>query len=172
MLRDDYPYFDISLPAEQQQTVTLSLTPSLTPSHTYLLPHFSLTTHTYSHIMDLNTEGSGGDMYLPGAASLLEQLDRRILIILRDGRHLVGMLRSFDQFLNLVIEDTSERILMPGTYCDVPLGLYIVRGDNIVLLGEIDAEKEENEMPLRKVDPEDLEDIPEMSEEKLPWDFE
>lgn len=115
-------------------------------------------------------------MYLPGAASLLEQLDKRILIILRDGRHLVGVLRSFDQFLNLVIEDTSERILMTGIYCDVPLGLYIVRGDNIVLLGEIDAHKEEHEMPLKKVDPEDLEDldIPDsgMPDEKLPWDFE
>eukprot|EP00603_Paraphysomonas_imperforata_P001354 CAMPEP_0114434180 /NCGR_PEP_ID=MMETSP0103-20121206/12117_1 /TAXON_ID=37642 ORGANISM="Paraphysomonas imperforata, Strain PA2" /NCGR_SAMPLE_ID=MMETSP0103 /ASSEMBLY_ACC=CAM_ASM_000201 /LENGTH=119 /DNA_ID=CAMNT_0001604037 /DNA_START=32 /DNA_END=391 /DNA_ORIENTATION=+ len=115
--------------------------------------------------------GSDGDMYLPGAASLLEQLDKRILIVLRDGRHLVGMLRSFDQFLNLVIEDTSERILMPDSYCDVPLGLYIVRGDNIVLLGEIDAEREEHEMPLKKVDPEDLDEIPEMPDEKLPWDF-
>jgi U6 snRNA-associated Sm-like protein LSm1 len=116
--------------------------------------------------------GGEGDMYLPGAASLLEQLDKRILIILRDGRHLVGMLRSFDQYLNLVIEDTSERLLMTGIYCDVPLGLYIVRGDNIVLLGELDAEKEEHEMPLRRVDPEDLEEIPDMADEKLPWDFE
>ena len=112
------------------------------------------------------------DMYLPGAASLVNQLDTRVLIILRDGRHLVGMLRSFDQFLNLVIEDTSERILMTGTYCDVPLGLYIVRGDNIVLLSEIDEVKEENDMPLKKVNPEELEEIPEMPEEKLPWDFE
>ena len=119
--------------------------------------------------MELGTEG---DMYLPGAASLLEQLDKRILIVLSDGRHLVGVLRSFDQFLNLVVEDTSERILMPGLYCDVPLGLYIVRGDNIVLLGEIDAEKEEHEMPLKRVDPEDLGEIPDMPDEKLSWDFE
>jgi small nuclear ribonucleoprotein (snRNP)-like protein len=55
-----------------------------------------------------------GDLYLPGAASLLEQLDTRVMIILSDGRHLVGLLRSFDQFLNLVLENTSERILLPG----------------------------------------------------------
>lgn len=66
-----------------------------------------------------NSSGSAsapemGDLYLPGAASLLEQLDTRVLIILSDGRHLVGTLRSFDQFLNLVLEDTSERILLPG----------------------------------------------------------
>lgn len=54
------------------------------------------------------------DLYLPGAASLLEQLDTRVLIILGDGRHLVGILRSFDQFLNLVLEETSERIILAG----------------------------------------------------------
>ena len=29
--------------------------------------------------------------FLPGSASLVEQLDRRIMIVLRDGRHLVGV---------------------------------------------------------------------------------
>jgi U6 snRNA-associated Sm-like protein LSm1 len=62
----------------------------------------------------MNIGENENDMYLPGAASLLDQLDRRVLIILRDGRHLVGVLRSFDQFLNLVLENTSERIILPG----------------------------------------------------------
>ena len=48
--------------------------------------------------------------YLPGAASLLEQLDKRISIILRDGRNLVGILRSFDQYMNLTIENSCERV--------------------------------------------------------------
>jgi hypothetical protein len=29
--------------------------------------------------------------YLPGSASLVEQLDQRILIVLRDGKHLIGV---------------------------------------------------------------------------------
>jgi hypothetical protein len=29
--------------------------------------------------------------YLPGSASLVEQLDQELLIVLRDGRHLVGV---------------------------------------------------------------------------------
>jgi hypothetical protein len=29
--------------------------------------------------------------YLPGSASLVEQLDKKLMIILRDGRHLVGV---------------------------------------------------------------------------------
>ena len=38
------------------------------------------------------------ESYFPGAASLLDQLDKKILIVLVDGRHLVGILRSFDHF--------------------------------------------------------------------------
>ena len=52
--------------------------------------------------------------YLPGAASLIDQLDTEILIILRDGRNLVGMLRSFDQYMNLVLDSTCERIIFEG----------------------------------------------------------
>jgi U6 snRNA-associated Sm-like protein LSm1 len=29
--------------------------------------------------------------YLPGSSSLVEELDKRILMVLRDGRHLVGV---------------------------------------------------------------------------------
>lgn len=50
--------------------------------------------------------------YLPGAASLIEQLDKRISIILRDGRNLVGILRSFDQYMNLSVEETFERVIV------------------------------------------------------------
>lgn len=79
----------------------------------------------------------GPDSYLPGAASILEQLDKKILIVLNDGRHLVGILRSFDhfsvtikwvllldiiyemsliidKFQNIVLEQTCERIISGG----------------------------------------------------------
>jgi len=110
--------------------------------------------------------------FLPGSASLVEQLDKKLMIILRDGRHLVGMLRSFDQFSNLVLENTSERRVLHVKhkresednivkqnstekvkkdtkselccyYTDIHLGLYIVRGDSVVLLGEIDNENKD-----------------------------
>jgi small nuclear ribonucleoprotein (snRNP)-like protein len=57
------------------------------------------------------------DAYLPGAASLVDQLDSKIFTILRDGRNLVGTLRSFDQYLNLVLEETFERITCDGRCC-------------------------------------------------------
>ncbi len=47
--------------------------------------------------------------------------------------------RSFDQFANLVLEGAVERIIVGTLYAEDPLGLYVVRGENVVLLGDIDA---------------------------------
>uniref|UniRef100_T1L474 Sm domain-containing protein n=1 Tax=Tetranychus urticae TaxID=32264 RepID=T1L474_TETUR len=38
--------------------------------------------------------------YLPGTASLIEVLDKKLMVLLRDGRTLIGYLRSIDQFGN------------------------------------------------------------------------
>ena len=56
------------------------------------------------------------DFYLPGASSLIYNIDKRIMLILRDGRHLVGVLRSFDQFMNLILEDACERVIISGDF--------------------------------------------------------
>jgi U6 snRNA-associated Sm-like protein LSm1 len=74
---------------------------------------------------------------LSAAASLVEELDKRLLVVLRDGRHYIGVLRSFDQFSNIVLEDTVERVVVDRAYADLPLGLYLVRGENVVLMGEL-----------------------------------
>lgn len=47
--------------------------------------------------------------------------------------------RSFDQFANLVLEGAVELIIVGALYTEIALGLYVVRGENVVLLGEIDA---------------------------------
>ena len=61
---------------------------------------------------------------------------------LRDGKTLIGDLQSFDQFGNLVLSHTVERLIVDKLYADKSVGTFILRGENIVLLGEIDAEKE------------------------------
>jgi len=75
---------------------------------------------------------------LTGTASLAEELDKSMLVVLRDGRKIIGMMRSFDQFANIVLESAVERIVVGSRYADVPLGLYVIRGENVVLLGEVD----------------------------------
>lgn len=59
------------------------------------------------------------------------------MLVLRDGRKLIGVLRSWDQFANLVLQDTVERIYAGTLFADEPRGIYLVRGENVLLLGEI-----------------------------------
>ncbi|XP_011240458.1 U6 snRNA-associated Sm-like protein LSm1 isoform X1 [Mus musculus] len=75
--------------------------------------------------------------YMPGTASLIEDIDKKHLVLLRDGRTLIGFLRSIDQFANLVLHQTVERIHVGKKYGDIPRGIFVVRGENVVLLGEI-----------------------------------
>jgi U6 snRNA-associated Sm-like protein LSm8 len=43
-----------------------------------------------------------------------------------------GMLRGFDQQINLILTDTRERVYSSKSGVEtVPLGLYMVRGDNV-----------------------------------------
>ncbi|KAL6247129.1 hypothetical protein RBB50_005472 [Rhinocladiella similis] len=84
------------------------------------------------------------------AAQLLDLTDKKLLLVLRDGRKLSGILRSWDQFANLVLTNTNERYFVTTSepnprnlYCDVARGTYLVRGENVLLLGEVDLDKDE-----------------------------
>ncbi|XP_072335463.1 U6 snRNA-associated Sm-like protein LSm1 isoform X4 [Scyliorhinus torazame] len=85
----------------------------------------------------------------------MEDIDKKHLVVLRDGRTLIGYLRSVDQFANLVLHRTVERIHVGRKYGDIPRGIFVVRGENVVLLGEIDLERE-TDTPLQKVSIEEI----------------
>jgi U6 snRNA-associated Sm-like protein LSm1 len=99
--------------------------------------------------------------FLPGATSLVEQLDTTILLILRDNTHLIGTLRSFDQFSNLVLTSVLERrfCYSEGKFCDKIVGTYLVRGDNVVMLGEVDEDKKDDVEGMARVTPVEMDDI-------------
>ena len=75
---------------------------------------------------------------------MAEELDKTLMIQLRDRRILIGTMRSFDQFANIVLENAKERIIVGQQFGEVQLGLYIVRGENVVLFGEL---KEDDYVP-------------------------
>ncbi|KAL0951124.1 hypothetical protein HGRIS_007860 [Hohenbuehelia grisea] len=85
------------------------------------------------------------------SGSLVDCVDRKMLVVLRDGRKLHGVLRSYDQFANLVLEDTVERIYHEDAFAESFHGLFLIRGENVVLLGEIDLDQEDD-VQLRQVD--------------------
>ncbi|KAI9368596.1 putative small nuclear ribonucleoprotein [Aspergillus egyptiacus] len=78
------------------------------------------------------------------AAQLLDLTDKKLVLVLRDGRKLIGVLRTWDQFANLVLQDTIERMYAGNLYTDIPRGVFVVRGENVLLLGEIDLDKEDD----------------------------
>ncbi|GBE78287.1 Sm-like ribonucleoprotein [Sparassis latifolia] len=90
------------------------------------------------------------------SGSLVDCVDRKMLVVLRDGRKLQGVLRSYDQFANLVLEDTVERIYHRDVFAEMWRGLFLIRGENVVLLGEVDLDQEDD-VPLRQVEWSDLE---------------
>ena len=61
---------------------------------------------------------------------LSENVGRTVLVKLRESRVLRGTLRSFDQHLNIVLEDT-EALTDKGSE---KLGMVILRGENVVLI--------------------------------------
>ncbi|EEY21050.1 conserved hypothetical protein [Verticillium alfalfae VaMs.102] len=143
------------------------------------------------------------------AAQLLDLTDKKLMVALRDGRKLIGVLRSWDQFgmplpplppsksshsrtLHAMkprrhpssargrtltdhatqqprSPDTVERVFAPapvaaaqrchattpspdqqprgGLYADIKRGVFLVRGENVLLLGEIDLDKDDDPPP-------------------------
>ncbi|PGH33533.1 U6 snRNA-associated Sm-like protein LSm8 [[Emmonsia] crescens] len=76
--------------------------------------------------------------------SLQSYINKKVLILTVDGRTLIGTLLSTDQLTNLVLSQTVERIIRtpddPEPSSQVEHGLYLIRGDNVVICGEVDEE--------------------------------
>ncbi|KAK4046650.1 hypothetical protein OIV83_005933 [Microbotryomycetes sp. JL201] len=85
------------------------------------------------------------------SGALIDLVDKKILVSLRDGRKLIGVLRSYDQYANLVLTETIERLFHPPSrsFAQTDRGVYLVRGENVVLLGEIDLDLEDE--PLARM---------------------
>ncbi|EJW87448.1 small nuclear ribonucleoprotein splicing factor [Wuchereria bancrofti] len=68
-------------------------------------------------------------------------INKVISVITGDGRNIVGLMKGFDQTINLVLEDSHERVFSEDSGVEqIPLGLYIVRGDNVAVIGELDED--------------------------------
>lgn len=95
----------------------------------------------------------------------IPHLPEKLMVLLRDGRTLIGFLRSVDQFANLVLHRTIERIHVGNEYGDIPRGIFIIRGENVVLLGEIDRDKE-SKLPLKEISVDDILDAQRREQEQ------
>ncbi|KAI4177455.1 MAG: hypothetical protein LQ343_000436 [Gyalolechia ehrenbergii] len=89
--------------------------------------------------------------------AIVWRIIEKLVLVFRDGRKLIGVLRSWDQFANLVLQDTVERIFVEDLYADISRGIFLVRGENVLLLGEIDLDKDDYiPEPFRKASAEEV----------------
>ncbi|XP_054163513.1 U6 snRNA-associated Sm-like protein LSm8 isoform X1 [Oppia nitens] len=85
------------------------------------------------------------------SSTLESYVNHTVSVITADGRqivlcdccliccHLKGTLKGFDQTVNVILDDSHERVYSTSHGVEhVALGLYIVRGDNVAVIGEID----------------------------------
>lgn len=109
---------------------------------------------------------SDTDDILFGHATLLDEIDQKVMVLLRDGRTLIGVLRSVDQFANLVLHKTIERIHVGREYGDIYRGIFVVRGENVVIVGLIDTGREER-LGLQQVSVEEILEAQRRQQEQL-----
>ncbi|KAJ8953679.1 hypothetical protein NQ314_007287 [Rhamnusium bicolor] len=75
------------------------------------------------------------------ASGLDSFVNHTVSIITSDGRNFIGTLKGFDQTINIILDESHERVYSTSTGVEqVMLGLHIIRGDNVALIGLIDEE--------------------------------
>ncbi|OAG10033.1 Sm-like ribonucleoprotein [Paraphaeosphaeria sporulosa] len=76
--------------------------------------------------------------------ALNHYLHKKVSVLTLDGRTMVGTLESCDGSMNLVLSEAVERIIRPREEDvpseEVPLGLYIIRGDSVAIVGRVEEE--------------------------------
>eukprot|EP00553_Chaetoceros_curvisetus_P003915 CAMPEP_0204619874 /NCGR_PEP_ID=MMETSP0717-20131115/6096_1 /ASSEMBLY_ACC=CAM_ASM_000666 /TAXON_ID=230516 /ORGANISM="Chaetoceros curvisetus" /LENGTH=115 /DNA_ID=CAMNT_0051633947 /DNA_START=107 /DNA_END=454 /DNA_ORIENTATION=+ len=84
------------------------------------------------------------------SGALSDWKDSDVCVITCDGRFIQGKLIGYDQLQNLILRDAQERVYqLPVNSGDdgqqqkgevleiVPLGLYVIRGDNVAVVSDV-----------------------------------
>lgn len=89
-------------------------------------------------------DAKGGKTSSGKQKSLLHDLnEKKVMLITFDGRLVIGTMRGFDQVCNIVLEKSVERVFAVGQPPkEVQLGLFVARGDNVAVVGQVDDEKD------------------------------
>ncbi|PPQ77881.1 hypothetical protein CVT25_015368 [Psilocybe cyanescens] len=72
---------------------------------------------------------------------LSKYVDERIRVKFTGGREVTGVLKGYDQLLNLVLDDVTEEVQLPEPHTRT-LGLTVLRGPTITVLNPVDGSEE------------------------------
>ncbi|EGC30091.1 hypothetical protein DICPUDRAFT_90215 [Dictyostelium purpureum] len=77
--------------------------------------------------------------------ALLEPfLKKKVLVLTADGRNIIGILRGTDQTTNVILEKCEERVFSDEGIEVIPLGVHLIKGDDVAVIGEVDEELDRN----------------------------
>ncbi|KAF4592403.1 LSM domain-containing protein [Ophiocordyceps camponoti-floridani] len=71
----------------------------------------------------------------PPQPELKKYLDKKLFVQLNGSRKVVGILRGYDVFLNVVLDEAFEEL--PNN-TKVRLGMVVIRGNSVVMLEAMD----------------------------------
>jgi len=86
----------------------------------------------------------GGSTDKPKREAILDLAkyqDQKIRVKFTGGREVVGILKGYDQLLNLVLDEVEEHFYEPEPRTR-PIGLAVLRGPTITLLSPVDGAEE------------------------------
>ncbi|KAI0461343.1 hypothetical protein LJB42_001011 [Komagataella kurtzmanii] len=71
-------------------------------------------------------------------------LEKPVRVITSDGKLITGILLGFDVSTNIILEKAQERVFhLTEETQTIDLGLFLLRGNNVVCIGLVDEEEEE-----------------------------
>lgn len=72
-------------------------------------------------------------------------INQPVQVITNEGRVFIGELMSFDQSMNVMLKNCIEKIYSKEKGVKFEkMGLYLIRGDNVAIINEIDDNVEKN----------------------------
>ncbi|KAJ5613987.1 Ribonucleoprotein LSM domain eukaryotic/archaea-type [Penicillium herquei] len=90
--------------------------------------------------------GGGGAQEKPKKENILDlnkYMDKEVQVKFNGGREVTGILKGYDQLMNLVLDDVKESMRDDeGNQTTRPLGLIVARGTLIVLISPADGSEE------------------------------
>ncbi|KAJ3879256.1 U6 snRNA-associated Sm-like protein LSm7 [Lentinula edodes] len=88
-----------------------------------------------------SSQASGDKPRREAILDLSKYVNERIRVKFTGGREVTGVLKGYDQLLNLVLDDVEEDVEVPQPR-KRSLGLAVLRGPTIILLSPVDGSEE------------------------------
>ncbi|KAG8862566.1 Sm-like protein lsm7 [Tulasnella sp. 330] len=85
--------------------------------------------------------GSGPPPKREAILDLSKYVNQRVRVKFTGGREVTGVLKGYDQLLNLVMDDVEENVQEPQPHTR-KIGLAVLRGPQITILSPVDGSEE------------------------------